>query len=197
MRPASSSGWSAFTIRKRSTSSASAAAVGKNSTGVPNSPQRVTVTSWPRRCENHAVLSLGMQGSRRAGRGILCAARGRDKQPADEPAEEPAASRRGRLRPRRRALGRVLLAPLLDLLPEVLGEGLVLVLREERRDLALDGFARARGAEELPGHLVEVREVLVAELPEAVGLEALVRDGGVGRELVALRHVLVRDREER
>src|SRR5688572_7287236 len=83
---------------------------------------------------------------------------------------------------RRRALGRVTLAPLLDLLPEVLGELGVLVAREERGDFALDRLAGARRAEELPGDLVEVGEVALAELLEALGLEALVRDRGVGRE---------------
>ena len=81
---------------KRSASSASAAAVGKNSTGVPSSPQRVTVTSWPRRCEKPRGLELrhaagGVRASREhsKGRGIL-----RDRRRGDK--ARPSALRDGR-----------------------------------------------------------------------------------------------------
>src|SRR5262245_38105553 len=111
MRQAASSGASASSIRKRSHSSASPAAVGWRRTGVPSSPQRATVTSPPRRWECQVDESLLMRRASGVGR--------------------PAAARRGSRGRGRLALAGVLLAPLLDALPEVLGELVPLVLGEE------------------------------------------------------------------
>src|SRR5688572_29393049 len=65
--------------------------------------------------------------------------------------------------------GGIFLPPLLHALPEELGELGDLVRREQRLDLLLEGAARDRRAEELPGDLVEPAEVGLAEVGEAIG----------------------------
>src|SRR5688572_18718899 len=174
MRELSSRGASASSMCIRSISSASPPAVGKRSSGAPRSPQRQTLTSRPSRSECQLVFCLLIAPSALASRRSL-----------------------GRLRSRGgRALGRVLLAPALELLPEVLGERVPLVAGEERLDLAPDRLARALGAEEAPSDLVEVREVLRAELLELVGLEAPAGEFRVAPQLLAIRQVLLGEIEE-
>jgi hypothetical protein len=77
---------------------------------------------------------------------------------------------------------RVVAAPGLDAVEEELGEGLDLVGGEERCGLEAHGGLALFGAEELPGDAVELLQVLVAELLEAGGLEALLGDLGVAIE---------------
>src|SRR5262245_9801060 len=124
MRCFSSSSESTRSIRKRSHSSASPAAVGKSRTGVPKSPQRTTSTSWPRRSEYHVALSLLMGGRERAstgerGRellaGLLAAALGRRGGLLASGGDQSVLLDRGALAARAGALGSVELAPLLDL----------------------------------------------------------------------------------
>src|SRR5215472_6286202 len=75
-------------------------------------------------------------------------------------------------------------APGLYAAPEQLRELLDLVLGEERRDLLADRVPGLGRGEELVGDLVEVGEMLRAELLEAPGLEALFGQRRVGLELV-------------
>src|SRR5262249_3050078 len=62
--------------------------------------------------------------------------------------------------------------PQLDALEEQLGERVHLVRREQRLDLLAHRLLGDLAAEELVGHLVEVREVRGAELLEAPELHA-------------------------
>jgi hypothetical protein len=64
------------------------------------------------------------------------------------------------------------------------------VLREEGFDLAAHGVARAVGPEVVPRHLIELGQLLVAELEEAVLLETALRDLRVAPELLAVREIL-------
>src|SRR5262245_35460787 len=88
---------------------------------------------------------------------------------------------------------RLRLAPEADESPEVLGEALDLVRREEGFDLLPYGVLGRVGPEELERHLVEVRQVLGAELPEARDVQALLRHPRVGLKPLAVRQLLAAD----
>src|SRR5262245_60158637 len=90
-----------------------------------------------------------------------------------------------------------LLAPALHPTPEELGELVDLVGRKKRGDLLVDGVAHGSGAEKAVGELVELAEVLAAEIAELFGLEALTCDPGIGAKSLARIKVTVGDRVER
>ena len=69
--------------------------------------------------------------------------------------------------------------PVLDVGPEKVGELVVLVFGEEGCDFGSDYFFRARGAEIVPGDLVEGLQVLLAELVEVISIESVSCQGAV------------------
>src|SRR5688572_18743082 len=98
---------------------------------------------------------------------------------------------------RGRGLSGVGRAPALDRLPEVLGEALPLVLREQRLDLDAHRLARALAGEVVARHLVEVGQMLATEVLEARRVEALAREPRVAGDLLAVGEFLARQRVER
>jgi hypothetical protein len=90
-----------------------------------------------------------------------------------------------------------LLAPALNPAPEELGERFDLVGGEEGGHLLPDRIVHDFGAEEVVGELIEMTEMLSAEVAERLGLEALVSNPRIFSEPLAGIEVAVGDSVER